>query len=71
MPFPFLRCGGTGIVASAFPRATVVVHRRGARHLAEPGRLVAASAAVYGARWSIYGGLDRTPAEPSEAGVNA
>jgi glyoxylase-like metal-dependent hydrolase (beta-lactamase superfamily II) len=54
-------CGGTGIVASAFPRATVVVHRRGARHLAEPGRLVAASAAVYGARWSIYGGLDRTP----------
>jgi glyoxylase-like metal-dependent hydrolase (beta-lactamase superfamily II) len=55
-------CGGTGIIAAAFPRATVVVHRRGARHLAEPGRLVAASAAVYGARWSLYGGLDRTPA---------
>jgi glyoxylase-like metal-dependent hydrolase (beta-lactamase superfamily II) len=53
-------CGGTGILAAAFPRATVVVHRRGARHLAEPGRLVAASAAVYGRRWSIYGGLDRT-----------
>jgi glyoxylase-like metal-dependent hydrolase (beta-lactamase superfamily II) len=53
-------CGGTGIVAAAFPRATVVVHRRGARHLAEPRRLVAASAAVYGARWSLYGGLDRT-----------
>jgi glyoxylase-like metal-dependent hydrolase (beta-lactamase superfamily II) len=56
-------CGGTGIVAAAFPRATVVVHRRGARHLAGPGRLVAASAAVYGARWSLYGGLDRTAAE--------
>jgi glyoxylase-like metal-dependent hydrolase (beta-lactamase superfamily II) len=55
-------CGGTGILASAFPRATVVVHRRGARHLASPGRLVAASAAVYGRRWSLYGGLDRTPA---------
>ncbi|HSJ73922.1 MAG TPA: MBL fold metallo-hydrolase [Miltoncostaeaceae bacterium] len=56
-------CGGTGIVAAAFPRATVVVHRRGAQHLAQPGRLVAASAAVYGRRWSIYGGLDRTAAE--------
>jgi glyoxylase-like metal-dependent hydrolase (beta-lactamase superfamily II) len=55
-------CGGTGILAAAFPRATVVVHRRGAKHLADPGRLVAASAAVYGRRWSIYGGLDRTAA---------
>jgi glyoxylase-like metal-dependent hydrolase (beta-lactamase superfamily II) len=56
-------CGGTGIIASAFPEATVVVHRRGARHVAEPARLVAASAAVYGPRWSLYGGLDRTAAE--------
>lgn len=56
-------CGATGILAAAFPRATVVVHRRGARHLVEPGRLVAASAGVYGARWSLYGGLDRTAAE--------
>jgi len=56
-------CGATGIAAAAFPRATVVVNRRGARHLAEPGRLVAASAAVYGRRWSLYGGLDRTAAD--------
>jgi glyoxylase-like metal-dependent hydrolase (beta-lactamase superfamily II) len=55
-------CGATGILAAAFPRATVVVHRRGARHLSEPGRLLAGSAAVYGRRWSIYGGLDPTPA---------
>lgn len=55
-------CGATGILASAFPDATVVVHRRGARHLAEPGRLLAGAAAVYGHRWSIYGGLDPTPA---------
>ena len=55
-------CGATGILAAAFPRATVLVHRRGARHLVEPGRLVAASAGVYGPRWSLYGGLDRTPA---------
>jgi len=56
-------CGGTGIVSAAFPRATVVVHGRGARHLAEPRRLVAGSAAVYGPRWSLYGGLDPTPAD--------
>lgn len=56
-------CGATGILAAAFPEATVVVHRRGARHLVEPGRLLAGSAAVYGRRWSIYGGLDPTPAD--------
>src|SRR5581483_1563498 len=51
-------CGGTGLVAEAFPRARVVVHRRGARHLVSPGRLVAASAEVYGERAPIFGGLD-------------
>jgi glyoxylase-like metal-dependent hydrolase (beta-lactamase superfamily II) len=56
-------CGATGILAHAFPRATVVVHERGARHLAEPGRLLAGSVAVYRHRWSIYGGIDPTPAE--------
>lgn len=56
-------CGATGILAHAFPRATVVVHERGARHLAEPGRLLAGSVAVYRHRWSIYGGIDPTPAD--------
>jgi glyoxylase-like metal-dependent hydrolase (beta-lactamase superfamily II) len=56
-------CGGTGLVARAFPRARVVVHRRGARHLVDPERLVAASAAVYGAHAGLYGGLDPTPEE--------
>ena len=56
-------CGATGILARAFPGARVVVHGRGARHLSEPLRLVAGSAAVYGAQWSLYGGLDPTPAD--------
>lgn len=56
-------CGATGILARAFPEATVVVHRRGARHLVDPLRLVAGTAAVHGARWSLYGGLDRTPVD--------
>lgn len=55
-------CGSTGILAAAFPRAQIVVHARGARHLAEPARLVAGTVAIHRHRWSLYGGLDATPA---------
>ncbi|MFN2606659.1 MAG: MBL fold metallo-hydrolase [Acidimicrobiales bacterium] len=40
--------GGVGDVAAAFPAATVHVHERGAGHLADPARLVASAARVYG-----------------------
>ncbi|HEX4701397.1 MAG TPA: MBL fold metallo-hydrolase [Pseudonocardiaceae bacterium] len=40
--------GGAGALAAAFPRARVVVHEVGARHLADPTRLVASSARVHG-----------------------
>src|SRR5919107_1641935 len=40
--------GGVGDVARAFPNATVYVHEKGARHLADPERLVASAAQVYG-----------------------
>lgn len=56
-------CGGAGLIAGHFPRAEVVVHRRGARHLVDPERLVAASAEVYGELAWLYGGLDPIPAE--------
>jgi glyoxylase-like metal-dependent hydrolase (beta-lactamase superfamily II) len=56
-------CGGTGALAAAFPRAHVVVHERGARHLADPARLVAASHEVYGPTAPLHGGLTATPAE--------
>lgn len=55
-------CGGTGDLAAAYPRARVVVHPRGVRHLADPTRLVDASARVYGDLASVYGGL--TPTDP-------
>lgn len=56
--------GGVGDVARAFPHATVYVHERGARHLADPTRLVASAARVYGDYLdSLYGRLDPTPAE--------
>jgi glyoxylase-like metal-dependent hydrolase (beta-lactamase superfamily II) len=40
--------GGIGDLAAAFPSATVVVHERGARHLADPSRLIDSAARVYG-----------------------
>ena len=56
--------GGVGDVARAFPDATVYVHEKGARHLADPSRLVASAAQVYGALLdSLYGRLDPTAPE--------
>ncbi|HLI24594.1 MAG TPA: MBL fold metallo-hydrolase, partial [Acidimicrobiales bacterium] len=56
--------GGVGDVARAFPRATVYVHEKGARHLADPERLVKSAASVYGDLLdSLYGRLDPTPPE--------
>lgn len=53
-------CGGTGTLAEHFPNAQVVVHPRGARHLAQPERLVSGSMAVYGALFPVIGGLEPT-----------
>jgi glyoxylase-like metal-dependent hydrolase (beta-lactamase superfamily II) len=56
--------GGVGDVARAFPSATVYVHQKGARHLADPARLIDSAARVYGSLLdSLYGRLDPTPAE--------
>jgi glyoxylase-like metal-dependent hydrolase (beta-lactamase superfamily II) len=55
--------GGVGDVAAAFPNATVYVHEKGARHLADPTRLVASAALVYGDLLDqLYGRLTPTPA---------
>ncbi|HUQ40740.1 MAG TPA: MBL fold metallo-hydrolase [Acidimicrobiales bacterium] len=56
--------GGVGDVARAFPNATVYVHEKGARHLADPERLVASAAQVYGELLDrLYGRLDPTPSD--------
>jgi glyoxylase-like metal-dependent hydrolase (beta-lactamase superfamily II) len=56
--------GGVGDVARAFPRATIYVHPKGARHLVDPTRLVDSASRVYGPLLdSLYGRLDPTPAE--------
>ena len=56
--------GGVGDVARAFPAATVYVHAKGARHLADPSRLIDSAARVYGPLLdSLYGRIDPTPPE--------
>ena len=44
--------GGAGLLLKDCPNAKVVVHPKGARHLADPGRLVAGAKMVYGDRFS-------------------
>jgi glyoxylase-like metal-dependent hydrolase (beta-lactamase superfamily II) len=57
--------GGAGALLRALPRARLVVHPRGARHLVDPAKLVAGSIAVYGeARFrELYGEIVPAPAE--------
>ena len=51
--------GGAGAMMRAFPEARLVVHPRGARHMADPTKLFAAVQAVYGAAEAhrLYGDL--------------
>ncbi len=56
--------GGTGDIAEMFPSAEVVVHERGARHLADPSRLMAGARMVYGDELDdLFGTLQPTPAD--------
>jgi glyoxylase-like metal-dependent hydrolase (beta-lactamase superfamily II) len=40
--------GGVGDLAKEFPRARIVVHESGARHLVDPGRLLSSARRVFG-----------------------
>ncbi|WEG11314.1 MBL fold metallo-hydrolase [Pullulanibacillus sp. KACC 23026] len=40
--------GGAGLFARDYPNASIIVHPRGLRHLADPSRLIAGAQAVYG-----------------------
>lgn len=55
--------GAVGDIAKAFPNANVYVHANGARHLADPSRLVNSASMVYGELLdSLYGRLEPTEA---------
>lgn len=56
--------GGVGDIAAAYPSAHVVVHERGARHLADPTRLVTSAQRVFGPNMNrLFGPLIATPSE--------
>jgi len=56
--------GGVGDIAAMFPAAQIVVHQRGARHLADPSRLMASARLVYGRAFErLFGLLAPVPAE--------
>lgn len=56
--------GGAGAMMQAFPRAKLVVHPRGARHMAAPAKLIAGVTEVYGAEYvaKMYGEILPVPA---------
>jgi glyoxylase-like metal-dependent hydrolase (beta-lactamase superfamily II) len=55
--------GGAGDIAAMFPSAAVVVHHLGARHLADPSRLMASARRVYGSALdTLFGSLSPVPA---------
>jgi glyoxylase-like metal-dependent hydrolase (beta-lactamase superfamily II) len=55
--------GGVARVAAAYPKATVWVHHRGAPHLANPAKLVASAARLYGEERlrALFGPVDPVP----------
>lgn len=57
--------GGAGALMRALPNARLAVHPRGARHMADPARLVAGTIAVYGEAQArqMYGDILPVPAE--------
>jgi glyoxylase-like metal-dependent hydrolase (beta-lactamase superfamily II) len=57
--------GGVGGLATRYPRSTIWVHQRGARHLADPTRLVASATRVYGEErmTSLFGPVRPVPAD--------
>ena len=57
--------GGAGLLMQSLPRATLLVHARGARHMIDPSALVQGALAVYGQAEMDreYGSLVPVPAE--------
>ncbi|ETK38185.1 MBL fold metallo-hydrolase [Microbispora sp. ATCC PTA-5024] len=55
--------GGVGDIAGYFPSAEIVVHEKGARHLADPSRLMASAKMVWGDKLdTLFGSLAPTDA---------
>jgi glyoxylase-like metal-dependent hydrolase (beta-lactamase superfamily II) len=60
--------GGVGDIAARYPQSRIVVHEKGARHLADPSRLMDSARRVYGAALDrLFGELAPTPADRIQA----
>jgi len=60
--------GGAGDLVDAFPKATVVVHEAGARHMADPEKLMASAYRVFGPSLDrLFGPLRAVPADRMRA----
>jgi len=57
--------GGAGTLMASCPNARLTVHPRGARHMIDPSRLIAATVAIYGAEATrrVYGEIVPVAAE--------
>lgn len=57
--------GGAGALMARFPNAKLTVHPRGARHMIDPSRLLAATVAIYGEEETrrVYGEIVPVPKE--------
>jgi glyoxylase-like metal-dependent hydrolase (beta-lactamase superfamily II) len=56
--------GGAGDLIEAFPEATIVVHREGARHMIDPAKLMASAYRVFGPRLDeLFGPLRPVPSD--------
>jgi len=56
--------GGAGDIAAMYPGAEVLVHVKGARHLADPSRLMAGARQIYGSALDrLFGELAPVPAD--------
>jgi glyoxylase-like metal-dependent hydrolase (beta-lactamase superfamily II) len=57
--------GGAGLLMQSLPNARAVIHPRGARHMVDPGKLIAGSLEVYGEEkfYELYGEIVPIPVE--------
>lgn len=49
--------GAAGDILERFPKATIVVHERGAKHMADPSKLMASATRVFGEKMATFGPL--------------
>lgn len=55
--------GGAGVLLPELPKATVIAHARGAKHLVDPTKLLSSTKEAVGARFRFYGTAAPIPKE--------